>query len=81
VAKKERIPTQLCIEPGDPGTEAWAIQVSHTGTATVEICIPLRYMHTGIELLMLKDIEWAAALAANYAATKAGEASVCEVCC
>ena len=81
VATKERIPTQLCIEPGDPGTEAWAIQVSHTGVATVEICIPLRYMHTGIELLMLKDIEWAAALAANYAATKAGEASVCEVCC
>jgi endoglucanase len=81
VAKKERIPTQLCIEPGDPGTEAWAIQVSHTGIPTLEACIPLRYMHTGIELLLLKDIEMAALLVAKYSATKAGETIGCDVCC
>ncbi|NLO38772.1 MAG: M42 family metallopeptidase [Ruminiclostridium sp.] len=81
VAKQERIPTQICIEPGDPGTEAWAIQVSHTGIPTLEACIPLRYMHTGIELLLVKDVEWAATLVAKYSATKAGEAIGCEVCC
>lgn len=80
VAKQERIPLQLCIEPGDPGTEAWAIQVSHTGVPTLEACIPLRYMHTGVELLQLKDIEMAAALVARYAAFKAGEAIGCEAC-
>lgn len=81
VAKKERIPTQLCVEPGDPGTEAWAVQVSHTGIPTLEASIPLRYMHTGIELLLLKDIELAAALVARYSATKAGETIGREGCC
>lgn len=81
VAKQERIPVQLCIEPGDPGTEAWAIQVSHTGIPTLEACIPLRYMHTGIELLLLRDIEMTATLVARYSASRAGEAIGCEACC
>lgn len=73
VAKNERIPTQLCIEPGNPGTEAWAIQISRTGIPTLEVSIPLRYMHTGAELICIKDIEMAAALVAHYSARKAGE--------
>ncbi|NLX77359.1 MAG: M42 family metallopeptidase [Clostridiaceae bacterium] len=64
--KRERIPTQRCIEPGDPGTEAWAIQVSRFGIPIVEVCIPLRYMHTTAELVSLKDIEAAATLVARY---------------
>lgn len=66
VAKKERIPTQRCIEPGNPGTEAWAIQVSRLGIPTVEASIPLRYMHTQAELISLQDIETAAVLVARY---------------
>lgn len=66
VAKRERIPTQRCIEPGNPGTEAWAIQVSRFGIPTVEACIPLRYMHTTAELVSLKDIEAVATLVARY---------------
>jgi len=68
VAKKERIATQRCIEPGNPGTEAWAIQISRLGIPTVEASIPLRYMHTGAELVSLQDIENAAVLVARYAA-------------
>lgn len=78
VAKKERIPVQRCIEPGNPGTEAWAIQVSRTGVATLEISIPLRYMHTGVELLSLQDVEMAATLTAKYTAGEAGSAGCCE---
>ncbi len=70
VAKMERIPTKLSIEPGDPGTEAWAIQVSRLGVPTLEVSIPVRYMHTGAELVLLKDIEMAAALIAAYSAGK-----------
>lgn len=66
VAKKERIATQRCIEPGNPGTEAWAIQVSRLGVPTVEASIPLRYMHTAAELVSLQDIENAAVLVARY---------------
>jgi len=76
-AKRERIPTQLCIEPGDPGTEAWAIQVSRLGIATLELSIPLRYMHTGAEVVLAKDIEMAAVLAARYSAGQIREACGC----
>lgn len=65
-ARRERIPTQRCIEPGNPGTEAWAIQVSRTGVPTVEVGIPLRYMHTTAELISLQDLENAAVLVARY---------------
>ncbi len=71
-AEEKEIPVQLCIEQGDPGTEAWAIQVSRLGIATLEVCIPLRYMHTGAELVYEKDIERAASLVAGYAAGKLG---------
>lgn len=73
LAKKERIPTQLCVEPGDPGTEAWAIQVSRLGIATLELSIPLRYMHTGAEVVLARDIEMAAVLAAKYSSEPIGE--------
>jgi len=70
IAEREGIPTQLCVEAGDPGTEAWAIQVSGMGIAVVEIGIPLRYMHTGAELVDSKDVEMAAALVSKFAAGK-----------
>lgn len=70
IAKKEDIPTQLCVEAGDPGTEAWAVQVSGMGIAVVEVDIPLRYMHTGAELVNLNDVEMAAALVSKFAAGK-----------
>lgn len=70
LAEKEGIPTQLCVEAGDPGTEAWAIQVSRMGIAVVEICIPLRYMHTGAELVDSKDVDMAADLVSKFAAGK-----------
>lgn len=72
-AKKERIPTLLSVEAGDPGTESWAIQVSRLGVATVEVSIPLRYMHTGAELVKVSDVEMAACLAAKFSAGEAAE--------
>ncbi|HEY8500794.1 MAG TPA: M20/M25/M40 family metallo-hydrolase [Clostridia bacterium] len=70
LADKEGIQTQLCVEAGNPGTEAWAIQVSRMGIAVVEVCIPLRYMHTGAELVSLGDVDIAAALVSKFAAGK-----------
>jgi endoglucanase len=68
VAKKERIATQRSIEPSDPGTEALATQVSRLGIPTVSVSIPLRYMHTGAELISLSDVESVATLVARYIA-------------
>ena len=43
--------------PGRSGTDAWAIQVTREGIPTGLVSIPLRYMHTTVETLSLKDLE------------------------
>lgn len=48
---------QLEIVPGRSGTDAWAIQVTRDGVPTGLVSIPLRYMHTSVETVSIKDIE------------------------
>jgi len=57
LAKEENIPYQIDVEPGDTGTEAWAVQVSREGIPTLLVSIPLKYMHTVIETLSIDDIK------------------------
>ncbi len=52
--------------PGATGTDANAMQVSRAGMATGLIGLPLRYMHTPVELCSLKDVEDTARLMAAY---------------
>jgi len=66
-AKKARIPYQMIGVPGGSGTDAWAIQLAHGGVATGLVSVPLRYMHTPIEVLNLKDLENASKLLAAFA--------------
>lgn len=56
-AKKEKIPYQIYGEPGRTGTDARVMQLSGKGVATALISVPLRYMHTPIELLSIKDLD------------------------
>lgn len=56
VANEENIPYQIDVEPGNTGTDAWAIQVSRTGIPTLLISFPLRYMHTTVETACMKDL-------------------------
>ncbi len=56
-AKSYEISYQTDPIPGRSGTEAWAIQVTREGIPTGLISIPLRYMHTTVETLSLKDLE------------------------
>ena len=65
-AKAEEIPHQLAPEAGATGTDANAMQVSRAGMATGLIGLPLRYMHTPVELCSLKDVEDTARLMAAY---------------
>jgi endoglucanase len=48
---------QTEYEPAQTGTDAWAIQISQNGIPTALISIPLRYMHSPVEVVSLKDIE------------------------
>ncbi len=56
-AEKYEVKHQKEIVPGRSGTDAWAIQVAREGVPTALISIPLRYMHTSVETVCLKDID------------------------
>ncbi len=63
-AKKLRLPHQSVPAPRATGTDANAIQISRAGVATALVNIPLRYMHTPVEVVDLRDLDRAAKLIA-----------------
>lgn len=65
-AKAEDIPYQVEVMEGNTGTNAWTIQIVAHGIATALLSIPLKYMHTPIELLRLSDVEAVANLIAAF---------------
>lgn len=67
-AQEYELKHQLEIIPGASGTDAWAIQVAREGIPTALLSIPLRYMHTSVETVYIKDIERTARLMALFIA-------------
>ena len=65
-AQDEGIPYQIQGEPRPPGTDARAIQLTRAGVATGLVSIPLRYMHTAVEVLSLTDLENVSKLLAAF---------------
>lgn len=61
-AQKEKIPVQLTANPRGTGTDANVMQISRGGVATALVKLPLRYMHTPVEVVSLGDLEQAARL-------------------
>ena len=66
-AEAENIPYQLEIMPESTGTDADALAVAGAGCRAGTVSIPLRYMHTPVEVIDLEDVEQTAALLAAYA--------------
>jgi putative aminopeptidase FrvX len=66
VAKKAEIPFAIEPMPASSGTDAMAMQVTAEGIPTMVVSIPLRYMHTPVELVSLKDIQRAGRLLAEF---------------
>ena len=56
-AGQESIPVQFTGIPRATGTDANVMQVSRGGVATALVKIPLRYMHTPVEVLSLADLD------------------------
>jgi len=56
-AVREEIPVQFTGIPRATGTDANVMQISRGGVATALVKIPLRYMHTPVEVLSLADLE------------------------
>ena len=56
-AARKKIPVQFTGIPKASGTDANVMQISRGGVATALVKIPLRYMHTPVEVLSLADLE------------------------
>lgn len=65
-AKKNNIPYQIEVMNGLTSTNADQYSVSRTGAETCTISIPLRNMHTPVEVIDLKDIELTGRLIAEF---------------
>ncbi len=65
-AGKLEIPLKPEPMAGNSGTDGWPIQVSREGVPTAILGIPIRNMHTPVEVVALKDIERAGRLAAEF---------------
>lgn len=70
IAEREDIPVQEEVEPRPGGTDAYYLQITKQGVYTAGLSIPLRYMHSPVEIIDLKDIYRASKLMMYLAAEK-----------
>jgi putative aminopeptidase FrvX len=66
-AEAEGIPFTLSASAAHTGTDADAIHLSRGGVPTCTIGLPLRYMHSSVEMVQLDDVANAAKLIAAFA--------------
>ncbi|HHY88699.1 MAG TPA: M42 family metallopeptidase [Chloroflexi bacterium] len=67
----DRMDMEVTVEPmpAHSGTDAYPMQVTGAGIPTMVVSIPLRYMHTPVEVVSLKDIRKVGRLLAQFIAT------------
>ena len=65
-ADRLEIPYSVSAYPSGSGTDAMGLQIVNEGIPTMVISIPLRYMHTPVELISLKDIARCGRLLAGF---------------
>jgi tetrahedral aminopeptidase len=66
VGRKYKIPYGVEVEPGNTGTDAWDIQITRSSIPTLLLSIPIKYMHTRVEVANLKDIKNTGKLIAKF---------------
>ncbi len=66
LAKENEIPFQTEVMSDNTGTNAASIQIARSGIPTGLISIPLKYMHSPCETVMLSDIECVSRLLAEF---------------
>jgi endoglucanase len=67
-AEKVVIPYQIEPMPTHSGTDAFAIQIAREGVPTMVVSIPLRNMHTSVEVVSLNDVAHTGRLLAEFVA-------------
>jgi len=66
LAEKLEIPWFLDVTPAHSGTDAYPLQITAEGIPTALVEFPIRYMHTPVETVSVKDIERAGRLMAEF---------------
>jgi putative aminopeptidase FrvX len=66
LADRLEIPYALEYTPTHSGTDGYATQVAMEGIPTLVMGIPLRYMHTPVEVVAIKDIQRLGRLLAEF---------------
>jgi putative aminopeptidase FrvX len=74
-AQREGIPFTIAAAARGTGTDADAIHLSRAGIPTGLISIPLRYMHSPVEMVQLDDIDACARLIAAFAQSLTADTS------
>lgn len=69
LADQLEIPYAVEVAPRHSGTDGFATQVTAEGIPTMVISIPLRYMHTPVEMVAIKDITRTGRLLAEFIAS------------
>jgi endoglucanase len=67
-AEAENIPFTVSTSGRHSGTDADTINIARGGIPTGLVCVPVRYMHSPVELVSLDDIDATARLLAAFAA-------------
>jgi len=68
LAERLEIPYATEIMPESSGTDGMAMQITAEGIPNFVLSIPIRYMHTPVEMVGLKDIQRAGRLLAEFIA-------------
>jgi putative aminopeptidase FrvX len=68
LAERLEIPHAVEITSLHTGTDAFAMQVTAEGIPSIALGIPIRYMHTPVEVVAVKDIQRAGRLIAEFIA-------------
>lgn len=66
IAAEKNMPYQIEVMSGTTGTNADRFSVNKSGARAVTLSIPLKYMHTPVEVISLSDVENTAQLIAAY---------------
>jgi endoglucanase len=68
-AENKNIPFTIEPSPRPGGTDAGSIQIARGGIPTALLSLPLRYMHTPVEVINLKDCKYIVELLTTYIKT------------